>query len=62
MEKLSQNISFITHILFPKFYLSETNITIKKEKNLIQKKASKFLSVLKFCINVLQLERINLSE
>jgi len=35
MEKLLQNVSFITGILYPKFYLNQTNITIKKEKNLI---------------------------
>jgi len=35
---------------------------IKKEKNLIQEKASKFSSVSKFCINVLQLKRVNLSN
>jgi len=58
-----QNISFIIKMLFPKFYLNQTSITIKrKRKNLIQEEASKFLSVSKFRIDVLQLERANLSD
>jgi len=34
MEKLLQNISFITWAFFPKFYLQQTSITIKKRKYL----------------------------
>jgi len=42
MEKLPQNISFITSVFFVKFYFNQISITIKKEKNLIQEEASKF--------------------
>jgi len=45
MEKM-QNITFIT-ILFCKFYLKQTSITIKKMNNLFQKKTIKFSSVSK---------------
>jgi len=34
----------------------------KKEKNLIQEETSKFSSALKFRINSIQLEKINLSD
>jgi len=37
MEKLLQNISFITQIFFPKFHLNQI---IEKEKNLIQGRLS----------------------
>jgi len=57
MEKLC----FITEA-FPKFYSNQTNILIKREKNLIQKEANKFFNVSKFCIDILQLERVNLSD
>jgi len=40
---------------FSKFYLNQTSITIKKEKNLIQEEASKYSGGSKFRINVFQL-------
>jgi len=54
MEKL-----YLFYNFFPKFYLNQTSIITKKEKNLIQKEASKFSSVSKFHINILQLEKVS---
>jgi len=47
-KKISRNISFMTKILFPKFYLNQTIFFTrnkKVEESMIQAKANKFLSV-----------------
>jgi len=62
METLISLVKYLfCNIVFPKFYLNQTGITIKKRENLIQEEASKFSKVSKF-LDVLQLERVNLSD